>query len=81
MKTPSKRLKANEFSALLKKYFISDEIAGKIFHVTPRTIRNWKRKQPNPAASALIRAIYARDLAAVHPAWKGFSIGLNGKLY
>lgn len=74
------RKKKSEFGKLRKKYGISISEAATAFEVTERTIRNWDR---DGAPRLVMRLLWERQgrLDAIHPDWRGFKIGGNGKLY
>jgi DNA-binding transcriptional regulator YiaG len=75
-----KKNKKSEFAKFRSKFFLSIAQAAELFGVTERTIRNWDANGAPPIAMKLV-AIYQRDLSGYHPDWRGFKIGVNGKLY
>lgn len=70
----------SEFWRQRRKFYISTQAAAELFTVTERTIRNWDRRG---APAWAMRELLIRDrcLGGIHPAWQGFRIGWNGKLY
>jgi plasmid maintenance system antidote protein VapI len=72
--------KKSDFAQFRGKFFLSIPKAAELFGVTERTIRNWDHDGAPTIAMKLV-AVYRRDLSGYHPDWKGFTIGVNGKLY
>jgi DNA-binding transcriptional regulator YiaG len=77
---PKKNQKKSDFAQFRGKFFLSIPKAAELFGVTERTVRNWDRDGA-PAMAMKLAAVYRRDLSGYHPDWKGFTIGVNGKLY
>lgn len=79
MKRKAKRSRS-EFEQLRKKFGMGINQAAEYFEVTPRTIHNWDR---DGAPKLVMRLLWERQgrLDAIHPDWRGFKIGVNGKLY
>lgn len=73
--------KLSAFLKLRRRYFVSQARAALVFGVTVRTVRNWERREAPRPVLAYLQIAYERDLGAIHPDWRGFRIGLNGKLY
>ena len=75
------RQKQSQFLTLRKRYFVSQAKAATTFGVTARTVRRWERKDAPRPVLAWLRIAYERDLGAIHEAWAGWHIGLDGRLY
>lgn len=77
----AKRKRArSEFEQLRKKFGIGIKEAAAWLEVTERTIHNYDR---DGAPRLVMRLLWERQgrLDAIHPDWRGFKIGGNGKLY
>ncbi len=74
------RPRKSEFLKLRQKHGMSISQAAEYFEVTERTVRNWDR---DGAPKLAMRFFHMRELRldSFHPAWKGFKISVNGKLY
>lgn len=73
------RPKKSEFLKIREKRGLSVQAAADLFEVTPRTVRNWDRKG---APKLVMRLFWGMDgrLECLDPRWKGFKIGVDGKL-
>lgn len=72
--------KISEFEKIRRRRALGVQELARLFEVTPRTVHNWSSKGAPPL---VMRRLWELDgrLDALHPAWAGFKIGANGKLY
>lgn len=73
------RLKKSEFLKIREWRGLSVQAAADLFEVCPRTIHNWDKRG---APKLVMRLLWGMDgrLECLDPRWKGFKIGLDGKL-
>ncbi len=74
-----KMQRSTEFAKICRRRGLSIEAAAELFEVNPRTIRNWIDKGAPKLVMRLLWGMEGR-LECLDPRWKGFKIGLDGKL-
>jgi hypothetical protein len=74
------RRATSEFFKWRKRHSITPEAAAVLFDVDASVIDQWDASGPPTMVYRLI-GLMNRDLSGFHPAWKGWKLGFDGKLY
>ena len=77
LRTPKSK---SEFIKWRKRHSITPEAACVLFDVEPYIIEDWDTRGAPTIVHRLIDMMN-RDLSGFHPAWKGWKLGHDGKLY
>lgn len=74
-------MRSREYRRLAKKHFIDSKRAKAFFFISEKTARRWYRHGAPLHVVEYLKVVCERNLAGIHPDWKGWRIGFNGKLY
>lgn len=70
-----------EYRRIAKRIFLDANKAAKLFKISRKTALRWQKQGSPYHVVKYLQLAFDRKLDAIHPEWKGFCIGLNGKLY